>query len=98
MNNLAKKNIIVLKNVPSNIIEEAIVILKDNKIKSKRKSVEINKFNQNITEEAKEIIYNYANDLEKNKSNENKLIKKNKKLKIIIGILVLIFAIAIYLK
>ena len=34
MNNLDMKNIIVLKDLPSNIIDEAIVILKDNKIKS----------------------------------------------------------------
>ena len=36
MNNLDMKNIIVLKDLPSNIIDEAIVILKDNKIKLER--------------------------------------------------------------
>ena len=37
------KNMIFLKNLPSNIIDEAIVILKDNKKVKKLQKIDINK-------------------------------------------------------
>ncbi len=85
MNNLDMKNIIVLKDLPSNIIDEAIVILKDNKIKKKEKSE--NEFiNTNIISEAQNVISEYIERLEKPKKerqNEKKLLSKYKKLQIL---------------
>jgi len=54
------KNMVVLKNLPSNMIEEAIVIFKENS-KIKAKDV-INKSNQlsQIQEKSKDIIFKEA--------------------------------------
>ena len=85
-NNL--KNIIVLKNLPSNIVDEAIVILKPNKkieiVGNKNKYIE-NKTNTNIhvINEAEMLVSNYISKLEnKNtKSNNGKLKNKYQRLK-----------------
>lgn len=86
MNNLDMKNIIVLKDLPSNIIDEAIVILKDNKIKKREKSENENEFiNTNVISEAQNVISEYIEKLEKPKKerqNEKKLLLKYKKLQI----------------
>ncbi len=87
MNNLDMKNIIVLKDLPSNIIDEAIVILKDNKIKKKENSESTNDYsiNTNIINEAQNVITEYIERLEqpkKDKQNERKLLLKYKKLQI----------------
>ena len=42
MNQEKLKNIIILKDLPSNLIEEAIIILKDNNSKDKKKMEELN--------------------------------------------------------
>lgn len=86
MNNLDMKNIIVLKDLPSNIIDEAIVILKDNKIKKREKSEDANDFmNTNVISEAQNVISEYIERLErpkKERQNEKKLLLKYKKLQI----------------
>lgn len=87
MNNLDMKNIIVLKDLPSNIIDEAIVILKDNKIKKKDNSDELSVpyINSNIVEEAKSVIAEYIDRIEqpkRDKQKERKLLIKYKKLQI----------------
>jgi len=95
------KNIIVLKNLPSNIVEEAFVVLKANKkIKLLKKSNENNIEKKQITEkehivkEAEMIISNYINETDKMNQLKLKstrdLEKKYKKLKninIFLGIL-----------
>lgn len=84
MNNLDMKNIIVLKDLPSNIIDEAIVILKDNKIKKKDKS-ETEYVDTSIICEAQNVISEYIERLERpkmEKKNEKKLLLKYKKLQI----------------
>lgn len=73
------KNIIVLKNLPSNIVDEAIVILKQNKKIKKLEHIEKNKKSINqqeepkskeyILKEAEMIISNY---IENSKKSENK--------------------------
>ena len=68
-NNL--KNIVVLKNLPSNIVEEAIVVLKGNKIKLPENS-EINKeikpkTKEYILKEAECVISNYFSNVENKK-------------------------------
>ena len=82
------KNMVVLKNLPSNIVEEAIVILKpnvklknmdlaENKVKNKESK---NKNKQDskkyIVNEAEMIINNYLSNLEKEKKNNYKINKK----------------------
>lgn len=76
------KNMVVLKNLPSNIVEEAIVILKTNKKVKKLEKIEKNKITENIVSEKKEndyilkeaemLVYNYISGLEQ-KNNEKKI-------------------------
>lgn len=92
------KNIIRLKDVPSNTIEEAIIIFKDNKKAKKyeytNKFKKDNKNNQDdntyVIKEAELIISDYL----KNSENNNKDVQiKNKKLKlinIILGFLLIV--------
>ena len=79
------KNMIILKNLPSNIIDEAMVILKPNvKLKSldivdKNKKVKKDKLENSkkyILNEAEMVISNYMHKLENNKKNNIKINKK----------------------
>lgn len=78
------KNIVVLKNLPSNLVEEAIVILKGNKkrIKSIKSLVSKNgtkvedKSKDYIIKEAEMVISNYITNIENQKLSKSK--KKNK--------------------
>ena len=112
MKNDNLKNIIVLKNLPSNLIDEAIVILKSNKNAKKLQLVENGiiskteeyKNNNYIVKEAENVIANYIERLENNKNNKkfNKNIEtkyKNVKLySLIISIVFIICAICIGLR
>lgn len=89
------KNIVVLKNLPSNIVEEAFVVLKSNKKNAKlqiannkkqENTVENNKKEdkQYIIKEAEMLISNYIKEVEKpikNSKEQKKLQKKYEKLK-----------------
>lgn len=87
MNTENMKNMVVLKDLPSNIIDEAIVILKPNvKLKSldlspnnnvKNKKVKVENPKKYIINEAEMIISNYISKIENDK---NKNIKINKKI------------------
>lgn len=70
------KNMVVLKNLPSNIVDEAIIVLKTNKKVKKLQKIEKNK-NQADTEndkkdkeyilkEAEMIVNNYISKIENN--------------------------------
>lgn len=84
------KNIVVLKDLPSNIVEEAIVILKGDKkkieclkkqIKSdniKNQTKNIDKPKDYIVKEAQMVISNYISNIENQKVLKSN--KKNKKL------------------
>lgn len=88
------KNIVVLKNLPSNLVEEAIVILKTNKVAKKLEYVDKNtnlNLNNNkntkeyMVKEAESVISSYISKIEKNKNGnfQNvKIEKKYKKLKV----------------
>lgn len=93
------KNMIVLKDFQSNIVEEAIIILKRNiNIKenkktekskeSENKGLKTEKKNDYILKEAEMLISNYVSKLEKNKKDkeilQNKINKKCKRFKKII--------------
>ena len=75
------KNMVVLKNLPSNIVEEAIVILKSNKKIKQVEKVEKNKLENNseikkkekdyIIKEAEMLVSNYISCLEQKKKDRN---------------------------
>ncbi len=93
------KNIIILKNLPSNLIEEAIVILKQNKKVKKPELIENKKQKfsneehmkdnkQNfIINEAQSVIADYISKVEEqdksSKRQLNELKQKYKKLKVV---------------
>ena len=96
-------NIVLLKNVESNLIEEAVVILKNgvtlnNNLKEKTNKKE--EKNINILKEA-ELIVNQKikeNDIKFEKYKVNKLEKKIKILKFINSILILLGTIIFFIK
>lgn len=96
------RNIVILKDLPSNIVEEAFVVLKQNQkikkleyIKEKNDKFMVNKEGKNedeyVVKEAELLISNYIKDMENSdligKNKNDKLIKKYKKLKMIASIL-----------
>ena len=96
-------NIVFLKNVESNLIEEAVVILKNgvtlnNNLKKKKKKKKKKKIK--ILKEA-ELIVNQKikeNDIKFEKYKVNKLEKKIKILKFINSILILLGTIIFFIK
>lgn len=109
MNSNQLKNIIVLKNLPSNLIDEAFIILKNNKkIKTlerieKQSSGKETKEKQEeyIVKEAEMVISSYLSKIEKDKQIKSHLIKqmenKYKRLKLITIVLSSIMALNIIL-
>ena len=95
MNQSNLKNMVVLKNLPSNIVEEAIVILKTNKKVKKVEKIEKNRImkdttsqkkeNDYILKEAEMLVSNYISSLEEKKQekkiNNKKMEQKYKKVK-----------------
>ena len=87
MNTENMKNMVVLRDLPSNIVDEAIVILKPNvKLKSldiaqknnqKNKKIKTENPKKYIINEAEMLISNYISKIENDK---NKNIKINKKI------------------
>lgn len=87
------RNIVVLKNLPSNFVEEAIVVIKDNQKIRKYEYIENkgkqegnkgkNTFEDCVKKEAEMVISEYISKIEKNKKNKDneKFIKKYEKLK-----------------
>lgn len=67
------KNIVVLKNLPSNLIEEAFVVVKPN-IKIEKAEDENYKKDNYVVKEAESVITNYLKKLDNSK--EKKYIKK----------------------
>lgn len=77
MSNNSLKNIVVLNNLPSNIIDEAIIILKSKKMARKLELVEKNttinykkkkESDDYIIKEAENVISNYISKIEKTHS------------------------------
>lgn len=82
------KNMIVLKNLPSNLVEEAIIILKENNKIHKYQTISPNE--ENIEEEEKEqtgyivkdaemVIKSYLDRIENNSPKKERTIKKLEK-------------------
>lgn len=107
MQNKKLKNTIVLKGMASNIVEEAIVILKPHvKLKQKEyvdKNTYIKKNNTSnnyIVKEAENVILNYISKIEnrKNVDINNKKLRKYKFLQISNIVLIIITIITILIK
>ena len=86
------KNIIVLKNLPSNLVEEAIVILKTNKEAKKLEYIEknsISKENNNkktkeyMIKEAECVISSYISNIEKSKNDKIPKLNIERKYKVL---------------
>ncbi len=105
MNTNQMKNMIVLKNLPSNIVEEAIIILKNNKrIKSLDRvekqtsnSMEKQSSGEYIVKEAEIVIGNYLSKIEKEKQMKSYSVrqienryKRMKILSIVLGMIVIV--------
>jgi hypothetical protein len=105
MNTNQMKNMIVLKNLPSNIVEEAIIILKNNKkIKSldrvekqTRNSMEKQSSGEYIVKEAEIVIGNYLSKIEKEKQMKSYSVKqienrykRMKILSIVLGMIIIV--------
>ncbi len=96
------RNIVVLKNIPSNMVEEAIVIVKAGNLKEseKRKDDKEVGNKEYIIEEAKRAVTEYIDTLDK-KEKEIKITKK-KRIKntvlyiSVIGMSILLFLNLIY--
>lgn len=71
------KKIICIKDIPSNLIEEAIFILKSDELKKRNSKLEI-KTKEIILDEAEVIVDEYVKKIqdEKNKELETKINKK----------------------
>jgi len=95
MNSNQMKNMIVLKNLPSNLIDEAFIILKNNKkIKSLErvdnkngKEVEKEKKEDYIIKEAEMVICDYLSKIDKEKQMKSysmrRIEEKYKRLKVV---------------
>ena len=79
------KNMVVLKNLPSNIVDEAIIVLKANNKTKKLQKIENKKILENqenkkdkeyILKEAEMIVNNYISKIE-NKENDKIIISKD---------------------
>lgn len=91
MNTHTNKKVVCIKDIPSNLIEEAIFILKSDgsdiqsqKLKSTRKEI--------ILKETEELVSEYSNEFEKMEyeNEENINVKSNMKLKIVLGAVLLV--------
>ncbi len=88
MNKTNMKNMVILRDLPSNLVEEALLVLKPN-IKLKNLDlIETRKEGKNKTEdnskkyiidEAQMIVSNYLSKIEKQNSNQVKVNKKIEK-------------------
>jgi len=90
MNTGGMKNIVILKDLPSNIVEEAIVFLKENQKLKKPELIDIEVKKQNgktaskteknyIVNEAQMLIADYISKVENNHKQEEYAYKKLKK-------------------
>ena len=77
------KNMVILKDIPSNIIEEAIIILKENKKAKRLEKIETKegikkkeRTNDYILKEAEMFVNNYISKIEQKKKTESSINKE----------------------
>lgn len=101
------KDMIVIKNLPSNIVEEAWVVIKP-EVKNKEKElikrmrnskINTKKENGYVLKEAESVIYDYLENINnyENKKKYNNIIKKYNKLKKLSFLLLAIYLIMLIL-
>ena len=73
----SNKKVICVKDIPSNLIEEAIFILKTDMDEPKSQKVRYTK-NQLVLKETEDFISTYSFDLEKQRITEKNIVKKRK--------------------
>lgn len=106
------RNIVILKDFPSNLVDEAFVVLKNNqKIKNVEYADnrfdnfsinnEIDNKDEYVVKEAELLVSNYIDKLENqdllNNKSDSKVMKKYKKLKILSTVLGIAFIISCFL-
>ncbi len=87
------KNIVVLKDLPSNLVDEAIVILKNNSTIKKKETIDYTSMNKPqekdrdncdvVIKEAEQVVQEYIKSIEKNneaRKNINKMTLKYRRL------------------
>lgn len=100
------KNMVVLKNLPSNVIEEAIIIFKETqKIKEKelidkspnnvKKLSDKNKSKDLIVSEAEMVVNNYIKEIENNSTRKSNKKSKDKNIKIYSLVITTLFFISL---
>lgn len=100
------KNMVVLKNLPSNVIEEAIIIFKETqKIKEKelidkspnnvKKLSDKNKSKDLIVSEAEMVVNNYIKEIENNSTRKSNKKNKDKNIKIYSLVITILFFISL---
>ena len=99
MDKIKMKNVVVLKNLPSNLVEEAFVVVKSKKIARKLEYID-NKKNgikkdekdkEYVIREAESVLSDYVNLIEKKeKNNVHSLYKKRYNFFKIYGIIITI--------
>ena len=107
------RNIVILKDLPSNLVDEAFVVLKNNQ-KIKKLEYADNKFDnfscnegidnkdEYVVKEAELLISDYINKLENQsltgENQKNHIMKKYKRLKIISAFLVVGFIVSLFIR
>ena len=105
----AMKNMVILKNLPSNLVEEAYIVLKDNVKIHKVQKVEQNKTGKKeekakskdyMVKEAEMVIQDYIAKIEKKEyeinSNNKKLKEKYKRLKALTAFLLMFSMLSLF--
>ena len=97
MNESKMKNMIVLKDLPSNIIDEAIVILKPN-VKIENLNIVDSKKNSTdyIINEAQMVISNYIGAIEKQKETKYKTIKNDENRRKIVKTIAIVLGVVLF--
>ena len=109
MEDLDSKNMIILKDLPSNIVKEAYVVFKSNKMirkfqkinKNNEKKKEEEESNRYAVKEAEMLVLDYIEKVEKSEKEviiNSKINKKLKKYAYITSIIILIQLILLIIK
>lgn len=109
MENLDSKNMIILKDLPSNIVKEAYVVFKSNKMikkiqkinKNNEKKKKDEESNRYVVKEAEMLVLDYIEKVEKSEKEviiNSKINKKLKKYAYITSIIIFIQLILLIIK
>ena len=109
MEDLDSKNMIILKDLPSNIVKEAYVVFKSNKMirkfqkinKNNEKKKEEEESNRYVVKEAEMLVLDYIEKVEKSEKEvilNSKINKKLKKYAYITSIIIFIQLILLIIK